>query len=196
MRTYDDSNIQLSNDSSDSRMTSDGEEDYLSDKFLFDSNPSTSKQGLTYAQRRKEAQRQSETKNIENRKKSRRQLEQEAREDGLKRSLFERAQAEEQELGHRNKAMEMMFKMGFKPGQTLGRAEESGAVADVPAAGVASKVVKGDNDNDDTIPAATPVIQAKADSEDPPPSVTSGQRHRAVPLSVDIWSGVYLPSLA
>ena len=89
--------------------------------------------------------------------------------------------------------MEMMLKMGFKPGQTLGRAEEgvAGAVADIPAAGVTPVVAK--SDETDTIP-ATPVIQAKADSEDPS-SLTSVQRHRVVPLSVDIWSGAYLPSL-
>ena len=117
------------------RMASDGEDDYLSEKFLFEPAQSTSKKQLSYAERRKQAQRQSEIKNVENRKKSRRQVEEEAREEGLKRSLFERAQAEEQELGHRSKAMGMMLKMGFKPGESLGRSEDkSSTVAGVPEA--------------------------------------------------------------
>lgn len=101
-----------------------GEDDYLSDKFLIESAPSGSKsQGNSYSERRRQAQRKSELKNVQNRKKSRRQLEEEAREEGLKKSLFERAKEEEQELGTQSKAMSLMMKMGFKPGQTLGASD-------------------------------------------------------------------------
>ena len=89
----------------------DDEDDYLSDKFLLESAPSLSKP-KTYAERRKEAQRLAAIKNEQNRKKSRRQLEQEAREEGLSKSLFERAKDEEA-AGQQNKALAMMMKMGF-----------------------------------------------------------------------------------
>ncbi|KAG6880288.1 hypothetical protein C0992_000065 [Termitomyces sp. T32_za158] len=100
------------------------EDDYLSDKFL---NPesSTSAQPKTYAQLRKEAEKQSRLKNEQNRVKSRRQRELEAREEGLNKSLFERAKEEEDAgISSGNKALSMMKKMGFKPGQALGKTEE------------------------------------------------------------------------
>ncbi|KAI5120514.1 hypothetical protein M0805_000099 [Coniferiporia weirii] len=160
-------------------MASDGEEDYLSDKFLLQeaAASSTSAKPSTYAERRKQAQRQAELKNAQNRKKSRRQLEEEAREEGLRRSLFERAQAEERELGLQNKAMSMMLKMGFKPGETLGRSggEQS---APAPAAG----------------PSSGPPILAPSPSHPEPdlgvPSTKGPDlQHRVVPLAVDVWSG-------
>ena len=164
-------------------MASDIEDDYLSDKFLLESAASTSHKALTYAQRRKEAQRQSERKNVENKKKSRRQLEEEAREEGLNQILFERAQAEERKLGHRNKAMRMMLKMGFKPGETLGRNEdESSTRADASEAGVAP-VATG---------TSTPTAPAEPEAYSTETSAAlAQQRHRAVPLSLDAWSGVY-----
>lgn len=99
------------------------EDDYLSDKFLatLSSNPAPK----TYSQLRKEADKKAKLKNEQNRIKSRRQREVEAREEGLSKSLFERAN-EEQEAGiaSGNKALSMMMKMGFKPGQSLGRVED------------------------------------------------------------------------
>jgi len=100
------------------------EDDYLSDKFLatLSANPSAPK---SYSQLRKEADRKAKLKNEQNRTKSRRQREVEAREEGLSKSLFERAN-EEQGAGivSGNKALSMMMKMGFKPGQSLGRVED------------------------------------------------------------------------
>lgn len=111
------------------------EDDYLSDKFLITSAaPPT--QPKTYAQRRKEAQKLAQIKNEENRHKSRRQLEVESREEGLSKSLFERAK-EDEELGitSGNKALSMMMKMGFKPGQALGKLDnEIRATVSGPAA--------------------------------------------------------------
>ena len=57
-------------------MASDGEDDYLSDKFLLESVAAgTSSKPITYAERRRQAQRQSEIKNVQNRKKSRKERE-------------------------------------------------------------------------------------------------------------------------
>ncbi|KIJ56559.1 hypothetical protein M422DRAFT_57267 [Sphaerobolus stellatus SS14] len=93
---------------------------------------------LTYAERRKEAQRVAEIKNAQNRKKSRRELEEESRQEALSKSLFEKAQEEEQ-AGTKNKAMAMMLKMGYKPGQTLGRIEEPATATTTEAASSSRK---------------------------------------------------------
>lgn len=125
---------------------SDEEDDYLSDKFLASleaPKPSTSS-ATSYAERRRIAQRESERKRIEGRIKSRRELEEESRREGLSRSLFEKEMEKtagsEPGAGSKNpdgetrveggggsgasKAMSMMLKMGFKPGETLGKKEE------------------------------------------------------------------------
>lgn len=98
------------------------EEDYLSDKFLVGAAASSS-QPKTYAQRRQESLRQSRIKNEQNRLKSRRQREQESREEGLRKSLFERAKEDDE--GGENKALGIMLKMGFKIGQSLGQNDNS-----------------------------------------------------------------------
>ena len=108
---------------------SDEEDDYLSEKFLQQltskAQPSTSK---TYAERRKEAQRQAEIRNLAGRTKSRKEIEKEEMEalkEGMNTSLFEKEKLAAAEGGAQSKAMKMMSKMGFKPGQTLGRQEET-----------------------------------------------------------------------
>ena len=99
------------------------DEDYLSDKFLVETAAPTRPQ--TYAEKRKEARRQSQVKNEQNRLKSRRQIELESREEGLSKSLFERAKEDEASgVTTGNKALSMMMKMGFKPGQALGKLED------------------------------------------------------------------------
>ncbi|KIJ19929.1 hypothetical protein PAXINDRAFT_67570 [Paxillus involutus ATCC 200175] len=100
---------------------SDGEDDYLSDKFLAETT-ATSSHLKTYAQRRQEALKQSHIKNEQNRVKSLRQREQESREEGLSKSLFERAK--EDKDGGENKALGIMMKMGFKIGQSLGKTDD------------------------------------------------------------------------
>lgn len=97
------------------------DEDYLSDKFLVQVPETT--QPKTYAQRRQEALKQSRQRSEQNQTKSRRQREQEAREDGLSKSLFERAK-QDKDVGA-NKALGIMMKMGFQPGQSLGRTGDS-----------------------------------------------------------------------
>ncbi|EJD53894.1 hypothetical protein AURDEDRAFT_180277 [Auricularia subglabra TFB-10046 SS5] len=88
-------------------------DDYLSEKFLVDVAAPSKPQ--TYVERRRAAQRESEIKQERNRKRSRRELEEESRKEGLSTSLFTRASED-----GGNKAMAMMLKMGFKPGQSLG----------------------------------------------------------------------------
>ncbi|GAB1523453.1 hypothetical protein RhiTH_006602 [Rhizoctonia solani] len=103
---------------------SDEEDDYLSDKFLASLEaPKPDASNASYAERRRIAQRESERKRLEGRIKSRREMEEEARREGLSRSLFEKESATEGEQPS-NKAMSMMLKMGFKPGESLGRKEE------------------------------------------------------------------------
>ncbi|KAI0269226.1 hypothetical protein BC834DRAFT_820533 [Gloeopeniophorella convolvens] len=103
----------------------DDEDDYLSDKFLL--APCERSKPHTYADKRKEALRKSQLKNERNRTKSRRQLELESREEGLSKSLFERAEDDKASgQGQENKALSMMMKMGFKPGQALGRPAAEG----------------------------------------------------------------------
>jgi hypothetical protein len=100
-------------------MSSD-DDDYLSNKFLPDEKTSSSKP-KTYSQLRKAAQKKAQSKNEQNRIKSRRQREIESREEGLSKSLFERAKEEEEAgMSSGNKALSIMMKMGFKPGQALG----------------------------------------------------------------------------
>ncbi|KAF9263577.1 hypothetical protein L218DRAFT_927305 [Marasmius fiardii PR-910] len=94
------------------------EDDYLSDKFLVESTAQPSRP-TTYTQIRKNAHKRAELKNEQNRKKSQREV----REEALNKSLFERAKEEEPSSGG-NKALTMMMKMGFKPGQSLGKVDD------------------------------------------------------------------------
>lgn len=141
---------------------SDDEDDYLSDKFLAQTAaaPPAAKP-KTYSDLRKEAQRKAFIKNEENRHKSRREREVEAREEGLSKSLFERAKEEEETTGSSSgsKAMAMMLKMGFKPGQSLGKPED----AEVPQ-----------KDND------APVQEA----------ASSKPAHKTEPLPLNEWEGM------
>lgn len=158
----------------------DDDDDYLSDKFLAAAAETTSSKPLTYAERRKEAQRKAAIKNEQNKRKSRRQLQEEALEKGLQKSLFERAKEEQEELGTENKAMSMMMKMGFKPGQSLGKKEDLDGVAagsDEPSKSPAFVNTPS--------PPITEATSATVASKDLSPEL----QHRKVPLSIDIWFG-------
>jgi len=99
-------------------MANDGDDDYLSDKFL---TPVESQNPKTYSEKRKEALRESLRRDEQNRTKTKRQLEHESREDGLSKTLFERAEDDKSSgRGPENKALSIMKSMGFKPGQALG----------------------------------------------------------------------------
>ena len=146
------------------------EDDYLSNKFLDDEQASSSKP-TTYSQLRKAAQKKAQSKNEQNRLKSRRRREIESREEGLSKSLFERAKEEEASMNSGNKALSIMMKMGFKPGQSL-----------------------GNNDND--ISSSSP---PKNDAEDEPQKIglTSTlpdmsiihTKHKTEPLPLKEWEG-------
>ncbi|KAM5535641.1 hypothetical protein V8D89_010628 [Ganoderma adspersum] len=194
---------------------SDEEDDYLSDKFLADLTTSSSKTTApkTYGDRRREALKRSALKNEQNRTKGRNEREREAREEALSRSLFERAREEAEESGQQNKALAMMMKMGFKPGQALGKEwEEVGAPA-----GKASKASKGrevgsesSSNTDGGLPqvqekdagpvragiGARPALHALEaavkDAEEAPiagPSSSTSTSHRKVPLALNEWEG-------
>lgn len=101
---------------------SDDEDDYLSDKFLAASTSTSVPK--TYSNLRKEAEKQSRLRNEQNRQKSRKERERDAREEGLSKSLFERAKEDQEDTGASNKALSIMMKMGFQPGQSLGKVED------------------------------------------------------------------------
>jgi G-patch domain len=115
-------------------MASDDEDDYLSAKFLDEPSPasSSSKKPKTYSDIRKDAQKRSQLKQEQNRRKSRKERELEAREEGLSKSLFERAKEEEEAGLPQNKALSMMMKMGFKPGQSLGASASTPVDEEMP----------------------------------------------------------------
>jgi len=147
------------------------EDDYLSDKFLVEAAAESAPK--TYVQRRQEALKQSRVKNEQNRMKSRRQREQESREEGLSKSLFERAKEEEAVAGE-SKALGIMMKMGFKVGQTLGKAEDSPPKATVSFPG----------------PSEDERGTSRDRSDSPGGEIsTEKSRHKAVPLPLNEWQG-------
>ncbi|KIK90991.1 hypothetical protein PAXRUDRAFT_14034 [Paxillus rubicundulus Ve08.2h10] len=150
------------------------EDDYLSDKFLAETT-ATSSHLKTYAQRRQEALKQSRIKNEQNRLKSQRQREHESRVEGLSKSLFERAK--EDKDGGENKALGIMMKMGFKIGQSLGKADDSLPKEMVPLPGQSG-------------PPKDTRIGTRESSPSAETSVASGKStHKVEPLPLSTWSG-------
>lgn len=155
------------------------DDDYLSDKFLANSFASSSAP-RTYTQLRKEAYKKSLVKNEQNRTKSRRQLELESREAGLGKSLFERAKEEEASgLSSGNKALSIMMKMGFKPGQSLGatgdREEHEGGSSSTIVAAMPEPTSKANE--------GMPLVESHCES---PKSHT---KHKTEPLPLQEWAG-------
>lgn len=151
------------------------EDDYLSDKFLVDASANTPAP-KTYAQIRKEAEKKAKIKNNENRLKSRRQREVESREEGLSKSLFDRAKEEEDAgISSGNKALSMMMKMGFKPGQSLGKVEESTSTLPQTA-------LPGPNDK----------APAGEDPAEQSTAVEKRPAHKLEPIPLNEWAGLLL----
>ncbi|THH17617.1 hypothetical protein EW146_g3217, partial [Bondarzewia mesenterica] len=147
----------------------DDEDDYLSDKFVVEAT-APPPQPKSYAERRREALKLSKAKNEQNRSKSRRQRELESREEGLSKSLFERAAEQEASgSGSQNKALAMMLKMGFKPGQSLGKVDDDGAER--------SKSPVPSSDREDSTELQEP------------PSETKTHQSRVEPLPLNEWAG-------
>ena len=158
----------------------DDDDDYLSDKFLINASANTTAKPTTYSQIRKEAQKKAQQKNEENRHKSRRQLELESREEGLSKSLFERAKEEEDSglAGSSNKALSIMMKMGFKPGQSLGTLGHDQQDAGGPTTPATAQVSPSTGeDTRDASPAHPAVAHAK---------------HKTEPLPIQEWAGPLL----
>ena len=150
-------------------MADDGDDDYLSDKFLTIAELQKPK---TYSEKRKEALRESLLRNEQNRTKSRRQLELESREEGLSKSLFDPAEDDEASgHGPENKALSMMMKMGFKPGQALG------ARTDVEGAATVRDTTPQHNDNP---------FQETSDVQ------PKHERRLVNPLPLNEWSGTFM----
>lgn len=184
---------------------SDEEDDYLSDKFLVEAVSSSAPK--TYVDQRKETLRRNARKNEDNRKKSRREREREAREEALNRSLFERAQEEAKESGQQNKALAMMMKMGFKPGQALGKDESDGQHTAASASGSRSRSAGDAYEDEDGEEKAQPPSPPRVDEREVEPgragigarpahdAVEAAARdsaaHRKVPLALNEWQGVY-----
>lgn len=94
----------------------------MSDLFLANASAPEQKRP-TYAEQQKAARRRAEESIIRNQKRSRANQEADeaaAREAALSRPLFEAPDSESAPAAPQNKALSMMMKMGFKPGQALG----------------------------------------------------------------------------
>ncbi|KIY49526.1 RNA-binding domain-containing protein [Fistulina hepatica ATCC 64428] len=104
-----------------------------------------------------------------NRKKKRLEVMRDAREEGLGTSLFERAKQEEEAGGSQNKALSMMMKMGFKPGQALGQPEPS--------------------DDDETASKKDGVDDATGTDQGAQQPPTKPSRHLVNPIAVTEWTG-------
>ena len=113
-------------------------------------------------------------------------MELEAREEGLRTSLIQKAQEEANESGKQNKALAIMMKMGFKPGQSLGESHEESS---------SSPSIGGNPEGAQTV--GTPGIVGELDTEterstlppEPRSSAFVAYRHRAEPLPIKEWSG-------
>ncbi|KDR83538.1 hypothetical protein GALMADRAFT_235745 [Galerina marginata CBS 339.88] len=177
----------------------DDDDDYLSDKFLLDaSTASSAKKPATYSQLRKEAQKRAQLKNEENRVKGRRQREIESREDGLSKSLFERAKEDEAAglEGGGNKALNIMMKMGFKPGQSLGNAgghqtEETSARDEAQAtrSPTTTTALSLPTAEYDERPSSSLGAETKPKVEGDPHVTLAHTKHKTEPLPLQEWAG-------
>ncbi|CAD6586239.1 MAG: hypothetical protein CYPHOPRED_003453 [Cyphobasidiales sp. Tagirdzhanova-0007] len=111
----------------------DDADDFMSDKFVSAAASASAKEPMSYTQLRKEALRRKEERGYT---KSRAEREKEAREQGLRRNILETtsstttsiaspstssAPTPPSVLPNTNKALGMMLRMGFKPGEALGK---------------------------------------------------------------------------
>ena len=165
---------------------SDDEDDYLSDKFLAQLEAASEpRHQKSYAEKRKQDLKKSQLLNEQNRKKSRKQMELEAREEGLQTSLIQKAQEEAKETGKQNKALAIMMKMGFKPGQSLGENYEESIPSTFTSGNLESAQTTGERDAEFETPIASP---------EPRVSGFAAYKHRAEPLQIKEWSGEFCDS--
>ncbi|KAF8803703.1 RNA-binding domain-containing protein [Phlegmacium glaucopus] len=159
-------------------------DDYLSNKFLPDEHESSSKP-TTYSQLRKAAQRKAQSKNEQNRIKSRRQREIESREEGLSKSLFERAKEEEDAgMSSGNKALSIMMKMGFKPGQALGNNDHlANDIQNSPLGSPLKNNAEGGGPQGIGFTSDTPTVSETL------PVMNIHTKHKTEPLPLNEWTG-------
>ncbi|KAI0301781.1 hypothetical protein B0F90DRAFT_1816688 [Multifurca ochricompacta] len=157
----------------------DGDDDYLSDKFLLTSvEPRKPK---TYSEKRKEALQKSHLKNQQNRIKGRRQLELESREEGLSKSLFERVE-DDKASGRvsEHKGLSMMMKMGFKPGQALGPSADTDEGSPSSSTPPPSSTLTRTTPPQHIIGSSQETLSAEPEDQ---------ERHLLNPLPLNEWSG-------
>jgi hypothetical protein len=172
---------------------SDDEDDYLSDKFLARlEEASKPQQQKSYTEKRKQALKRSQLLNEQNRKKNRRQMELEAREEGLQTSLIQKAQEEAQETGKQNKALAIMIKMGFKPGQSLGEShEESSSSTSIDGGFNSTRTIEMSEDTRGCGDEA----ETSTTQPDSRPLGFAAYKHRVEPVPIKEWAGECLQSL-
>lgn len=136
-------------------------------QFLVETAGASSSLGSTktYSQLRKDAEKKAKLKNAQNRIKSRHERELEAREEGLNKSLFDRAKEEEKDGNSGSKGLSIMMKMGFLPGRSLGRPDN----------------------NDESNQASK--SEALANTEAKPLRI--GNPHRTEPIPINEWAGMH-----
>ncbi|KAG7097148.1 hypothetical protein E1B28_004526 [Marasmius oreades] len=158
------------------------EDDYLSDKFIIESTIKPSGP-QTYSQIRKDAQKRAQLKKEQTRNKSQREI----REEALNKSLFERAKEEEPSSGG-NKALMMMMKMGFKPGQSLGKVNDED---DSLKATSSNKTRRAESDGE-SLAGAGNTSESQTRKQDDlisPTTIAVQPGHRTEPIPLNEWSG-------
>ncbi|KAI9626670.1 hypothetical protein KEM48_010265 [Puccinia striiformis f. sp. tritici PST-130] len=112
--------LKLSTLKNDQEQEEEEEDDFMSDKFLKQITESPSENNKTYTEKRKRRLIEASTTQ---QKRSRAQREIEAREEGLSRNLIQSTSEHQEENAppeSHSKAFQMMLKMGFQPGSSLG----------------------------------------------------------------------------
>lgn len=113
-------------------------------------------------------------------------MELEAREEGLQTSLIQKAQEEAKETGKQNKALAIMMKMGFKPGQGLGENHERGSPSTSIGGNLGNAQTVGTSDVAGERDVET---ETGARSTEPRTSGLAPREHRAEPLPIKEWIG-------
>lgn len=170
-------------------------DDYESDAFVQQAAAQEQKHDadLSYAERRR---RQLAKSHDKGRVVSRKTREEEARQEGLERNLFDKAKEE----GGTNKAYQMMLKMGYRHGAKPESRQSSEESSTPPPArsGLGSRPGLGSGLGASTSAQSSsikPDIRAGSGSPLPPPAATSSSaarpsaRDRSEPIKINIMQG-------
>lgn len=149
---------------------SDSEDDFMSDKFLVDVPKAAPK---TYSDRRNLASLASHRKAQAGQQKTHKQMEEERRREGLATSLFDKAATSSAEGEGGPKALQFMQKMGWTPGQSLGKQRSE---SPPPAK---RRRQEGGADEE----------EVEEDSAPARGGIGSSSRGRVEPLRISLWQG-------